>query len=130
MWVNIHKEHLSFLACSGTDRQAERKPTMLKNMRSTLLVASTLALLGGIGMAAAQVQPTQPPGSSYQDQGIREDCGTLGEPASKLTRQAAPSEAARSRAQAPTAGQGTVGAAVEPIHPGDNPPQDRNCNDD
>jgi hypothetical protein len=107
---------------------------MLKNMRSTLLVASTLALVGGIGMAVAQVQPGQPPGSSYQDQGIREDCGTLGEPASKLTRQAAPSEAAReaarSRAQAPAAGKGTVGAAVEPIHPGDNPAQDRNCNDD
>jgi hypothetical protein len=105
---------------------------MLKNMRSTLLVASTLAMLGGIGMAAAQV-PDHPGDNAVQDRGIRKDCGTEGD-VSALTRQAAPSEAAReaarSRAQAPAAGKGTVGAAVEPIHPGDNPAQDRNCTDD
>lgn len=104
---------------------------MLKNMRSTLLVASTLAMLGGIGVAVAQVQPSHPGDNAVQDRGIRKDCGTEGD-VSTLTRQAAPSEAAKSRAQAPAApaARGTVGAAVEPVHPGDNPAQDRNCNDD
>jgi hypothetical protein len=104
---------------------------MLKNMRSTLLVASTLAMLGGIGIAVAQVQADHPGDNAFQDRDNREDCGPTS-PGSALTRQAAPSEAAKSRAQAPAApaAKGTVGAAVQPIHPGDNPAQDRNCNDD
>jgi hypothetical protein len=44
-------------------------------LRSTLLIASTLvALASGTGIAAAQVADN-PPGSSFQDQGIREDLG-------------------------------------------------------
>ena len=45
-----------------------------QNLRSTLLVASTLAaLLTGTGMAAAQVD--DPPGSQFQDRGMRDDSG-------------------------------------------------------
>jgi hypothetical protein len=46
-----------------------------QSLRSTLLIASTLgALVTGTGMAAAQVVDS-PPGSAFQDQGIREDNG-------------------------------------------------------
>ena len=45
------------------------------SLRSKLLIASTLAaLLTGTGMAVAQVSDN-PPGSEFQDQGIREDNG-------------------------------------------------------
>jgi hypothetical protein len=45
------------------------------SLRNTLLIASTLAALAtGTGMAAAQVADN-PPGSAFQDQGIREDNG-------------------------------------------------------
>jgi len=45
------------------------------NLRSKLLIASTFAaLLTGTGMAVAQVSDN-PPGSEFQDQGIREDNG-------------------------------------------------------
>ena len=44
-------------------------------LRSTVLIASTLvALASGTGLAAAQVVDN-PPGSAFQDQGIREDNG-------------------------------------------------------
>src|SRR5258708_770900 len=46
-----------------------------ENLRSTLLVASTFAaLMTGTGMAVAQVAD-DPPGSQFQDQGIREENG-------------------------------------------------------
>jgi hypothetical protein len=46
-----------------------------ENMRSKLVMASTLAaLLAGTGMATAQVADN-PPGSQFQDQGIREENG-------------------------------------------------------
>jgi len=46
-----------------------------ENLRSKLVMASTLAaLLAGTGMAAAQVADN-PPGSNFQDQGNREDAG-------------------------------------------------------
>src|SRR5437667_210652 len=44
------------------------------NLRSKLVIASMLGLLAGTGMAAAQVVD-DPPGSQFQDQGIREDNG-------------------------------------------------------
>ena len=46
-----------------------------ENLRSTLVIASTVAaLLTGTGMAAAQVRD-DPPGSRFQDQGNREERG-------------------------------------------------------
>ena len=51
------------------------------SLRSKLLIATTFAaLLTGTGMAVAQVSDN-PPGSQFQDQGVREDNGlpTLGE---------------------------------------------------
>jgi hypothetical protein len=48
---------------------------MKENLRSGLIMASTLAgVLSGTGLAAAQVAD-DPPGSAFQDQSIREEEG-------------------------------------------------------
>jgi hypothetical protein len=53
----------------------KRKAHVMSTLRSTLFIGSTLvALASGTGFASAQVADN-PPGSAFQDQGIREDNG-------------------------------------------------------
>src|SRR5215475_9937358 len=61
---------------------AKKERLTMNRLRSKLLMVSTFAaLLAGTGMAAAQVVDN-PPGSAFQDQGIRDDEGVppSGEP--------------------------------------------------
>jgi hypothetical protein len=82
-----------------------------ENMRSKLLIASIFAaLMAGTGIAAAQVD--DPPGSSFQDRGIREDLGRTATP-SVWSRTAGRARAeARARAQV----YGYIPAPAAPRH--------------
>jgi hypothetical protein len=52
-------------------------------MRGALLIGSMLALLGGSGMTSAQTRDQvvdNPPGTSFQTKGVREDQGRRAQP--------------------------------------------------
>jgi hypothetical protein len=53
------------------------------HLRSALLIGSTLALLGGTGIASAQTRDQvvdNPPGTRFQTQGVREEQGRRAQP--------------------------------------------------
>ena len=77
---------------------AKKERLTMNRLRSKVLMVSTFAaLLAGTGMAAAQVVDN-PPGSAFQDQGIRDDEGVppSGEPSWQRT---APGYGAHASAQ-------------------------------